>query len=91
MVNIVWTNYFRYRAERRGFDLNSVESILRFSGERYYDVETNRFIVVGKHKTQLVMIPYERNDIEITPITIHATTRQQIQFRLKTSRFITDV
>lgn len=27
----------------------------------------------------------------ITPITIHTTTRQQIRFRLKTGRFITNV
>lgn len=60
----------RYRAERRGFDFELIESILRFGNERYYDVETDRRIVVGKHKTQLVMIPYEEDETQITPVTI---------------------
>lgn len=37
---------------------------------------------------QLVLIPYELRENEIRPITIHATTRQQINFQLKTGRFI---
>jgi hypothetical protein len=59
--------------------------------ERYYDVETDRAIAVGKHREQLVLIPYEQSENTITPITIHTTTRQQIRFRLKTGRFITNV
>ncbi len=88
MTNIIWTDYFRYRAERRCFDLALIEDILRFSGERYYDVETNRAIVIGKHNDQLVLIPYEQDEDSVTPITIHATTRQQLRFRLTTGRFI---
>ncbi|MGB3533297.1 MAG: hypothetical protein WBA13_07245 [Microcoleaceae cyanobacterium] len=91
MPEIIWTSYIRYRVDRRGFNLNLIENILRFSSERYYDVETGRTIVIGKHEEQLVLIPYEQSDNRITPITIHATTRQQIRFRLKTGRFITDV
>jgi len=34
------------------------------------------------------MIVYEENDTAITPITIHATNRQQIKFRINTGRFI---
>lgn len=34
------------------------------------------------------MIPYEETETTITPITIHATTRQQIKFRLTTGRLI---
>ncbi|MBD2409151.1 hypothetical protein H6H01_00175 [Nostoc calcicola FACHB-3891] len=56
-----------------------------------YDVETDRVIVVGKHSEQLVLIPYEQSENTITPITIHATTRQQIRFRLKTGRLIANV
>jgi hypothetical protein len=88
MPEIIWTSYLRYRAEQRGFDLALIENILRFSAERYDDVETGRAIVVGKHGEQLVLIPYEQNEDTITPTTIHATTRQQIRFRLKTGRFI---
>lgn len=37
MYEIIWTSYLLYRVEQRGFDLNQIEEILRFSGERYYD------------------------------------------------------
>ncbi len=91
MPEIVWTSYLRYRVTQRGFDLDLIENILRFSSERYYDVETDRTIVAGKHGEQLVLIPYQQSDNTITPITIHATTRQQIRFRLKTGRLIPNV
>lgn len=57
---------------------------------RYYDTETHPMIAVGKHERILVMIPYEDYNDRIEPITIHATSRQQIKFRLKTGRFIID-
>jgi len=76
MPEIIWTSYLQYRATQRSFKLDLIENILRFSSERYYDVETGRSIVVGKHNKQLVLIPYEQNHNVITPITIHAITRQ---------------
>jgi hypothetical protein len=82
----IFTDYLKFRAELRGFDLLKIESILRYSQERYFDIETQRRIVVGEHGNRLVMIPYEESDTEITPVTIHATTRQQIKFRLNTGR-----
>lgn len=85
---IVWSDYLRYRSELRGFELSKIENILRHSGERYFDTATRRLIVVGKHDDRLVIIPYEKQGNEITPVTIHATTHQQINFRLKTGRFI---
>ncbi|MFK0730526.1 MAG: hypothetical protein ACFKPT_25595 [Gloeotrichia echinulata GP01] len=91
MPEIIWTSYLRYRSAQRGFDLDLIENILRNSSERYYDVETDRAIAVGKHDEQLVLIPYEQSENTMTPITIHATTRQQIRFRLKTGRLITNV
>ena len=91
MFKIVWTEYFQYRVKSRKFDLRLIEDILRFSSERYYDVETDRSIAVGKHRDQLIMIPYERDDFAVTPITVHATTRQQIRYRVKTGRFIINV
>jgi hypothetical protein len=45
-------------------------------------------IAIGKHDNRLVIIPYEISADIIAPVTIHATTRQQIKFRLKTGRFI---
>lgn len=83
---IIFTDYLKYRAQLRGFDLAIIESIVRFSQERYVDSETYRLIVVGQHGNKLAMIAYEETDSEITPVTIHATTRQQIKFRLTTGR-----
>ena len=85
---IIWTDYMKYRAKLRGFKLSKIENILRHSAERYLDTATQRLIVVGKYDDILVIIPYENHGNEISPVTIHATTRQQINFRLKTGRFI---
>lgn len=50
-------------------------SSMRFFNELqfYFDV------VVGSHGQLLVLIPYEIMEDSITPVTIHATTRQQLQ------------
>lgn len=87
-AQLVWTDYLRYRAELRGFDLNEMEDIVRYSTERYFDTATGRPIVVGHIAGVLVMIPYELTEDLLTPVTIHATTRQQVNFRLRTGRFI---
>lgn len=85
-ISIVWSDYMKYRIYLRGFDLKKVETILRYSDERYFDTVTQRRIVIGRHDRLLVMIPYEQSGEKMNPITIHATTRQQINFRLKTGR-----
>ena len=87
MLSIVWTDYFQYRAALRGFDLAELEHIIRHSSERYLDTETGRSMVVGRHNRQLVMIPYQVAGENITPVTVHAITRQQLRFRLRTGRF----
>lgn len=84
---IVWTDYLKYRAALRGFNLLEVEEILRFSEERYFDTVTGRHVVVGRSGGLLVMIPYEQTGDDIIAVTIHATTRQQVNFRLKSGRF----
>jgi len=65
---------------------------LRFCEERYFDTATHRMVVVGKHDKFLVMIPYDKIEDEggelITPVTVHATSRQQIKFRLNSGRFV---
>ena len=86
---VEWSGYLRYRADLRGFELEKVEKILRYSVERYFDTGTRRMIAVGRHDNSMVIVPYEEKEDTITPITIHATTRQQINFRLKTGRFVT--
>jgi hypothetical protein len=87
-MEVVWTDYLKYRAALRGFDLNRIEQIVKSSGERYIDTATNRLVVVGRCEKMLVLIPYEASEGVLTPITIHATTRQQIGFRVKTGRFV---
>ncbi|MFQ5420446.1 MAG: hypothetical protein ACE5EY_08795 [Anaerolineae bacterium] len=84
----IWTDYMRYRANLRGLDLQKLELIVDRSTERYYDTQTGRAVVVGRHDKNLVILPYEMDEHGITPITVHTTTRQQINFRLKSGRFI---
>ena len=92
MLTFIWSDYIRYRVRLRGFDLSKIEEILRFSDERYFDTVTRRMVAVGRHDKMLAMIPYERTENEsgevITPVTVHATTRQQIKFRLSSGRFL---
>jgi len=87
MREVAWTDYLKYRAQLRGFDLDAIERVVRFSEERYLDTATQRMVAVGRCQEQLVMVPYEQEGEIVTPVTIHPTTRQQISFRLRTGRF----
>ena len=89
-TNIVWTEYMKYRISLRGYDLAKVEQILRYSSERYRDAVTGRVVVVGRHENLIVMIPYEVEGSTLTPVTIHATSRQQINSRIKSGRLINE-
>jgi len=80
----------KHRVALRGFDLAKIEYIVRHSTERYLDSATGRGVRVGRHDQTLVIIPCEADENRIMPITIHATTRQQINFRLKTGRFVNE-
>ena len=84
---IIWTDYLRYKAKLRGFDLAEVEKMLRLGEERYLDTITGRAVVVGRHGRLLVMVPYDVIAGDIVPVTVHAITRQQVTFRLKSGRF----
>jgi hypothetical protein len=86
-VTVFWTDYMEYRLKLRGYDRARVEDILRYSSEKYLDTVTGRIVAVGQHMKRLVMIPYEREGGILTPVTIHATNRQQINSRLKSGRF----
>jgi hypothetical protein len=87
-MDVVWTEYLRYRAVLRGFDLDEMKQILMSSRERYVDTATRRDVVVGRCGRTLVLIPYEARGEVVTPVTIHATTRRQIEFRIKAGRFV---
>jgi hypothetical protein len=86
-MSIIWSDYIMYRMNLRKFDQTLIEEILRYSEERYFDVVTHRWIVIDRHNKVLIMIPYECSENKICPVTIHATTRGQIKFRIKTGRF----
>ena len=72
-----------------------------FAGIRFYDGRTNlailiravrghgdsRVVAIGRHEKLFVMIPYELKGRTLTPVTIHATSRQQINSRIKSGRF----
>lgn len=86
-MKIVWTDYLIYRATLRGFGLPILETIIRHSSETYLDTAALRRVVVGKHGSILVLIPYDiAEDGAIVPVTVHATSRQQIAYRLRTGR-----
>jgi len=86
-MHILWTDYMRYRAALRGFDLAVVEHIVRYSAERYLDHVTGSHVAVGSQGKMQLMIAYEAEAHVITPITAHVTTRAQINARLKSGRF----
>ncbi len=85
---IEWTEYLKYRAEMRDYDLDKLERILFNSTERYFDTITGRMVAIGRHDTRLLLIPYEAKGEQIVPVTVHATTRRQINLRLRTGRFL---
>ena len=89
-TRILWSDYMRYRLGLRSFDLAVVEHIVRYSTERYRDTVTGRLVAVGCHDERLVVIPYESNGEALTPVTVHVTSRQQINFRVKSGRFINE-
>ena len=66
---IHWTDYLKYRAALRGFDLEKLEAIVRHSTERYFDTETERHVVVERHNLQLVIVPYDVDNEIITLVT----------------------
>ena len=86
-ATIVCTEYMKYRLSLRGYDLATVEQILQYSSERYVDTVTGRVVAIGRHEKLLVMIPYEQKGRSLKPVTIHATSRQQINSRIKSGRF----
>ena len=86
-IEVLWSDYMRYRLRLRGFDLAAVEHIVRYSSERYRDTVTSRLVAVGYHDERLVVIPYDISGKALTPVTVHVTSRQQINFRVKSGRF----
>jgi hypothetical protein len=86
-MQVVWTEYLKHRARTRGFALPAIEDIVRFSKERYFDTVTQRMVAIGHDGSRMIMVPYEQEIDTLTPVTVHATTRQQTDLRLRTGRF----
>lgn len=80
----------RYRVRTRFFTIALLEQIVRSPSERYFDTDSGREIAIGRHNDKLVVIPYEIENDVIIPVTVHATTRQQINLRLRSGRYIYD-
>lgn len=89
-MDVLWTEYLKYRAAIRGFDLDKIEQIVKSSSERYMDTATDRRVAVGRCGKTLVLVPYEASGERVTPITVHATTRRQIALRVKAGRFVNE-
>ena len=85
-ATIVWTQYMKYLLSLLGYDPAKVENLLRHSAECYMDTVTGRAVVIGRHESLLVMIPYDRDGDTLTPVTIHAITQQQIISRFRSGR-----
>lgn len=83
---VIWTECLVYRARLRAFDLEQIENILKYTDERYLDRETGRFIAIGRLDDKLVLIAYEVENADIIPVTVHAVSRQQIRYRLRSGR-----
>jgi len=45
-MTIIYTDYFRFRVKLRGFDLEKIENIIRYTSERYSDTVTGRRVAV---------------------------------------------
>jgi hypothetical protein len=86
-MDIHWTSYLQFRAQLRKFALSTLEDILRNTSERYTDAATGRRVAIGKHGKTLVAIPYDMEKDAMIPVTVHATSRQQITYRLRSGRF----
>ena len=63
-IQLAWTDYMKYRARLRGFDLTKIEHTVRYSVERYVDTVTGRLITVGRLDDVLVMIPCETEQVQ---------------------------
>jgi hypothetical protein len=86
MTHNILTEYFRFRLQLKKYEFDKMFGIIKCSIEKYYDTETGRTVVIGKHIDKLVLIPYEITEESVIPVTIHVITRQQINFRIKPGR-----
>jgi hypothetical protein len=93
MKTIHYTEYMLDRMEFRHVPQRVVEGILLTAIERYFDIETGRFIAVqrvryhGSYKR--LAVAYEEKGGEITAVTVHTVTKRQIRARIQRQRWVT--
>lgn len=92
MKTIHYTEYMRDRMEFRHIPRQVVEGILLTALERYFDIETGRFMAVqrvryqGSH--QRLVVAYEEKGEELTAVTVHTITKRQVQARIQRQRWV---
>jgi hypothetical protein len=85
-------NSYRSRLLHRRINI-APDRIVRFEEDGIecvsdtFDTETGRTVIIGRHSELLVLIPIEAEGATIIPVTVHATTRQQINFGCKPAGF----
>jgi hypothetical protein len=92
MKKVQYIDYFLDRLRFRKIPQAVAERVLCEATERYFDVETGRFIAIkevqyGRRKKRL-MVAYEEQGNEVTPITVHAVTKRQVQSKIERLRWI---
>lgn len=87
-----YTEYMRDRMEFRHIPQQVVERILFTAIERYFDIETSRFVAVQRVRYQgsykRLAVAYEEKGEEITAVTVHTVTKRQVQARIQRQRWI---
>jgi hypothetical protein len=82
----------RDRMEFRRVPQQVVESVLLTATERYFDIETSRFMAVQRVRSQgryqRFVVAYEEQENEITAVTVHTVTKRQVQARIQRQRWI---
>ena len=93
MSEIHFTGYFRERMRLRSVPEAAVRKILTESTERYFDLETVRFVALGRARfgrkgARLLMVAYEQQGNILTAVTVHDVTRLQVRAHIKSGRWI---
>lgn len=92
MTTIHYTEYMRDRMEFRHIPQQVVEGILLTAIERYFDIETGRFMAVQRVRFQgsykRLVVAYEEKGEEMTAVTVHTVTKRQVQARIQRQRWV---
>jgi len=96
MKTIHYTEYMRDRMEFRHIPQQVVEGILLTAIERYFDIETGRFMAVQRVRYQgsykgsykRLVVAYEEKGEEMTAVTVHTVTKRQVQARIQRQRWV---